>query len=350
MTTVTDTALAPTDEMLGEAMLWRQRMDSGEWSIDDEVELEIWLQADDLHAAAFEKIGHLCGFFDQHAASPELIGARRALLGRVHRESRGRWTGPAAVLRAPSRRLAAAAAVVIILAGLGAWSFLSQGDVYRTGLGERRTIVLADGSVLSLDALSRVSVRYSKSERRLTLRQGQARFDVAHDTSRPFSVAVRDRTVVATGTAFNIDMFSPEVRVTLIEGRVLVLSNVPQRPLSAPHPTKPAVELREGQGLVARDGGQAKLLGAVDVKQAVAWQQGQLMFVGEPLGQAVERINRYTDRKVIVADARAAAIPISGAFNAGDTGTFVEAVADLHPVRATNEPNGIILRSIQSPG
>ena len=350
MTTGTDTPAVATDEMLGAAMLWRQRMDSGEWSIDDEVELEIWLQADERHALAFARIGDLCGFFDQHAASPELIGARRDLLGRVHRETTGRWTGPAAVLRAPSRRLAAAVAAFAILAGLGAWPLVSQGDVYRTGLGERRSIILDDGSVLALDAMSRVSVRYSRNERRLTLQRGQARFDVARDTSRPFSVTARDRTVVATGTAFNIDMLSPEVRVTLIEGRVLVLPRASRLRPSAPGYAKPTVELREGQGLVAPDGGQARLLSAVDVKQATAWQQGQLLFAGEPLGQAAERVNRYTDRRIVVADARAAAIPISGAFNAGDVEAFVEAVADLHPVRPTHEPGRIILQSVQTPG
>lgn len=347
--TATDTHARATEDMLGAAMLWRQRMDSGEWTIDDEVELEIWLQADERHAEAFERVGRMVGFFDQHAASPELIVARRALLGRVHRQTRGRWTGPAAVLRAPSRRFAAAALAVAVLAGLSAWPLVGQGDVYRTGLGERRSVILDDGSVLSLDAMSRVSVRYSKGERRLVLQQGQARFDVAHDASRPFSVAARDRTVVATGTAFNIDILSPEVRVTLIEGRVLVLPRASNVPLSARSQPKAAVELREGQELVARGDGRARLVNAVDTNQATAWQQGKLMFAGEPLGQAVERVNRYANTKVTVADAKAAAIRISGAFDAGDVDAFVEGVADIHPVRASTGPNGIVLQSIQAP-
>lgn len=348
MTNRTSAATTLPQEMLGAAMLWRQRMDSGEWSVDDEVELEIWLQADERHAQAFERIGRLVGFFDQHAASPELIGARRALLARVHRETRGRWARPAA-LRAPSRWAAAAALAALVLAGLGAWPLVSQGDVYRTALGERRSVILDDGSVLSLDAMSRVSVRYSKGERRLTLQRGQARFDVAHDATRPFSVTARDRTVVATGTAFNIDILSPEVRVTMIEGRVLVLPKTLRAPLAAPAPPRPAVELREGQGLVARDGGQARLVAAADVNQATAWQQGKLMFAGEPLGQAVERVNRYTDTKVTVADARAAAIPISGAFDAGDVEAFIEGVEEIHPVRALTASDEIILQSIQAP-
>jgi transmembrane sensor len=340
---------AATDEMIAAAMLWRQRVDSGEWSVDDEVELEIWLQADERHVQAFERVADICGVFDHHVAAPELIGARRALLGRVHRESRVRWMRPAAVLRRPSRRLAAAAIAATVLAAVTAWPLVDGVDVYKTGAGERRSVILADGSVLSLDAKSRVSVHYTKGERRLTLQQGQARFDVAHNTARPFSVTAGDRTVIATGTAFNIDMLKPEVRVTLIEGKVLVLNKPRRGLLSSPPAPRPAVEMVKGQELVAGADGRAKLIKTVNLEQATAWQRGQLMFAGEPLGEAVERVNRYTETKVSVADASAAAIPISGAFNAGDVEAFVEAVCAIQPVRATRGPEGIILQSIQPP-
>jgi len=339
-----------TDEMIAAAMLWRQRIDSGEWSVDDEVGLEIWLQADERHVQAFERVADICGVFDHHVAAPELIGARRALLGRVHRESRGRWIRSVAALRQPRRWVAAAAIAASLIVAVGAWPLVDGVHVYRTGAGERRSVILSDGSVLSLDATSRVSVHYSKGERRLTLQQGQARFDVAHDTARPFSVTAGDRTVIATGTAFNIEMLTPEVRVTMIEGKVLVLDK-PHLGLLSPAPApKPAVEMVKGQQLVARDDGGAKLINTVNVEQATAWQRGQLMFAGEPLGEAVERVNRYTHTKVTVADPKAAAIPISGAFNAGDVEAFVEAVCAIQPVRATRDSGEIILQSIQSPG
>ena len=124
---------------------------------------------------------------------------RRDALHRAQRTARGRLSD----WRTPPRRAAIAAAVAgfMVLAGLGTWPLVDGVDVYRTGLNERRVVTLKDGSKVSLDAMSKISVRYSDDARRLTLQRGQARFDVAHDVSRPFSVRARDRTVVATGTA-----------------------------------------------------------------------------------------------------------------------------------------------------
>lgn len=341
-----------TDAMLEAAMVWRQRMDTPDWSVDQDAELEAWLQADDRHARAFERTGKVWDFFDQHAASPELIAARRALLGRVHKQARGRWNGPDGAVRLPSRRMAAAAAVAVVLLGAGAWPLAQQGDVYQTGRGERRVVTLRDGSVLSLDALTRVSVRYSRDARRLTLRRGQARFDVAHDPSRPFSVTARDRTVVATGTAFNIDMLKPEVRVTLIEGRVLILPHhAPLIPLiETPAPPAKPVVLHAGQALVARRDAGGQVVAKADLEEATAWQKGKLMFDREPLGEAVERVSRYSDRKIVVADPATAAVPISGVFNIGDVNAFLEAVNGFLPITVTDGPGGVTLRSAQPSG
>src|SRR3546814_1264895 len=87
------------------------------------------------------------------------------------------------------------------------WSSdVCSSDLYRTVLGERRVVTLADGSTVSLDAASEVRVAYSERARELALVRGQARFDVAHDPRRPFAVQARDQRVVATGTAFNVDL------------------------------------------------------------------------------------------------------------------------------------------------
>jgi len=340
-----------TDAMLEAAMMWRQRMEASDWDVDADAELEAWLQADDGHVRAFERTGLVWDFFDQHGASPELISARRAVLGRVQRQARGRWNGPSGAVRLPSRRMAAAAVIAAMLVGAGMWPIASQGDVYQTGRGERRVVTLRDGSVLSLDALTRVSVRYSKDARRLTLKRGQARFDVAHDPSRPFSVTARDRTVVATGTAFNIDMLRPEVRVTLIEGRVLIVPHeAPSIPLiEKPHPAARSIVLHAGEALVATRDAPPRLVARADLDEVTAWQKGKLMFDREPLGEAVERVSRYSDRKIVVADAAAAAVPISGVFNIGDVNAFLEAVNGFLPVTVTDGPDGVTLRSTQPP-
>jgi transmembrane sensor len=333
---------APT--ALQAATVWRMRMDAPEWSAADEAAFQAWLAEDELHRRAFERTGQVWELVDSQAASPDIMVIRRDALDRAQRAARGRlarWRRP--MLELPRRRaLAALAAGLLVAAGLGAYQLLAP-DVYATGRSERRVVTLADGSTLSLDAMTRVLVDYSDDARRLRLLKGQARFDVAHDVSRPFSVRAWDRTVVATGTAFNIDVFGGQARVTLIEGRVLVMPTAP-RPGQAAPAAKP-VELRAGEQLVASGEAPAKVVAGVDLQQATAWQQGKLMFDKEPLAEAVARMNRYSQRKIIVGDPVAGAAPVSGAFDAGNTKGFLEAVTTYLPITATDGPEGVTLRS-----
>jgi transmembrane sensor len=82
------------------------------------------------------------------------------------------------------------AASLIVLTGTitAAWFVLTHDGVYGTDIGERRTLTLADGSSIDLNARSKVRVRFSNAERDVELLQGQALFEVAKDKARPFVV------------------------------------------------------------------------------------------------------------------------------------------------------------------
>ncbi len=328
-------------ELLQAATIWRMRMAAPEWSGDDDAAFEAWLAEDDTHAQAFERTGQVWDFVDDHATAPEVVVIRRDALHRAQQSAKARMVGRSGrFLQMPGRRIAAAAAMAAVLFGAGGYGLWAQGDVYQTGQGERRVVTLEDGSRVSLDALSRVSVKYSRAARRLKLLKGQARFDVAHNAARPFSVEARDRTVVATGTAFNIDIFGKTAKVTLIEGRVVILRAA--APAKAP---ETPIVLRAGEQLVAGRDAPAKVLAQVNLEEANAWQEGKLMFDKEPLSQAVAEVNRYADRRISIGDAAAGAVPVSGIFHAGDTSAFLEAVTSYLPVSATDGPDGVVLNS-----
>jgi transmembrane sensor len=244
--------------------------------------------------------------------------------------------------RLRSRMFALAASLLVGLTAAGSYWWLAGSDDYRTAIGERRVITLADGSKLSLDADSEVTVHYGKHERSLHLLGGQARFDVAHDKSRPFSVVAGNQKVIATGTAFNIDMAGPRVLVTLIEGHVVVVNETEGGgPASLPR----TIELKAGQQLTAGPAAAPRILPA-NVQRVTAWTIGQIMFDDEPLSSVVDRVNRYGGTQVVIVDPEVGAMKISGVFNAGDTLGFVEIVTHYLPVKAVSEgPRTIALES-----
>ena len=190
----------------------------------------------------------------------------------------------------------------------------------------------------------RLTLRYTQTGRTITLDRGRARFDVAHDVTRPFTVTAGNKTVVAVGTSFDVERFVIHGSVTLIQGHVLIKDAAgTTSPLAlitpAPKPKAP-VSLVAGEQLVAtRDA--RPVVSDANLDAATAWEAGHLVFRGEPLSEAVERVNRYTDHPIIV-DPSAASVRISGVFNAGDIGSFVGAITGYFPVQATTDSDNTI--------
>jgi transmembrane sensor len=211
-------------------------------------------------------------------------------------------------------------------------------DVYTTRAGERRVVTLSDGSRIALDSRTEVRVRYTQHARELVLARGQARFDVAHDVTRPFSVTADGHKVVATGTAFNVDLFGTSMFVTLIEGRIVVLAE-PTRSDIQPL-TLPRVTLDAGEQLVLSPSAPPSVA-HVSVDRATAWENGEIVFENDRLANVVARINRYARQPVVITDAPTAELRISGVFHTGDVDGFVSTLVSYLPLQAEKGADGV---------
>lgn len=292
--------------------------------------------AEPRNAQAAEAVGKGWNAVGALASAPELLEMRQQALARVRRAGaqRNSWRS----------RLgwAAAACLVVAMAGGAAFFELRLQPVdYETEIGGRRVVALPDGSHVSMDSDSAMQVRFSETERAIKLTRGRARFDVAHDTSRPFTVTAGTETVVAVGTSFDVEKLGSTVLVTLLQGQVVVKEDDGALPIHAVAKSKASVSLTPGQQLVAARHTQPTVASA-DLQVAAAWEAGHLVFHDELLSAVVERVNRYTEHPVTV-DPSAADIRISGVFNAGDVGSFVSAITGYFPVQATTTGSGKIL-------
>lgn len=204
---------------------------------------------------------------------------------------------------------------------------LAGDDHYRTAVGEQRRITLDDGTVLTLNTGSRVVVQYRDGRRGVTLLDGQALFEVAHDKTRPFVVSAGGRTVTALGTAFDVRFSQKKLEVVLIEGSVAI-----ERPTSTVAQDK--VVLVPGEQLVIASAEPARtVVSKADVQRAVSWKQGQLIFRNDRLADAVEEVNRYSRRQIVLSDETMGALRVSGIVNTGNTDVFVETMTSYYPVK-----------------
>ncbi len=320
-----------------EASAWRVRLSETDAEEGEHPGFQEWIAADPRNADAWRQVTGPWRLFGDHATAPEVIVARREALARAEQAGRRRWREAA---RSGNHALQAIAATVVVVLGLAfLFAQIARPDVYNTGFGERRVVSLDDGSMLSLDAQSEVRVHYRSHVRELQLVRGQAKFDVAHDAERPFTVLAGGRKVIATGTSFNVDMLGAKLFVTLIEGRVVVLPSPERRPSDGQRIER--IELMPGKQLALAEH-ESPAITDVNVGLAMAWQTGLIAFEDATLAEAVARLNRYSENKLIVDDETAGNIRISGVFKAGDMSGFVSTITTYFPVSAAPQSGGEI--------
>jgi transmembrane sensor len=321
----------PIDAVYEEAAAWVLRLAEAEAHPILREAFEEWRAGSDDRARAFAEAQASWALLGEHAAAPELLTLRSEALDRARRTGQQRWAGAARV----DRRWLAAGVAALVAAPLAVgWWLRARStalSVFETAHGEQRTIVLADGSRMSMDARTRVTVAFSHDLRSIELVAGRANFEVAKDIARPMKVHSAGRTVTALGTVFTVEQQPHTVIVTLVEGRVAV-SGQTARP----------IELTPRQQLTLADGATA-VLRDVDPEEALAWREGKLIFNDEPLGAAAARMNNYGEPTLVI-DGEAQGLRISGVFRAGDTDAFVEALAAYFPVSVERSGQAITIR------
>ena len=324
-------------------------------------DFERWYAAHPAHAEAFIRIDRAHGLARAAAGTPAVAALEREMMQRLSRRRRRQWG---------QRSLALAASLLLMttvgLLAAGGNGFTRQavqqlptqarhllaGERYfHTAIGEHRAIALADGSTLTLNTGSRAVVRYGDGLRRVWLQTGQALFEVAKDADRPFVVTVRNRTITALGTAFDVRLTTHDLAVTLIEGKVEVAevavaaaegaadappltSHPAEGGAVTPHPSRltPHV-LSPGQQLLIAVANPQPLLRDADIKRTTSWRNGQLIFREDRLADAIDEINRYSNRKVELADPALGDLRVSGIVNTGNTAVFVETMVNYYPLR-----------------
>lgn len=317
------TTEAEADIRRKEAAEWFARLNQRKVTTADVHAFSEW-RRDAENARAFSRMEAMWEAAGTLAGSPEIAT--------VTREAADRRTPSRGSGSLSGRRLVPIGLAGMILLALGGagWLWYGQRPVtFTTAVGEQRTVRLEDGSRITLDTATRVSVRYSGSQRTVTLSNGQAMFDVASEAARPFLVRAGDTEVRALGTQFDVRRSGAGARVLLVEGQVVVRQS--ERP-------ETGWSLAPGQQVTTSTPRPEVV--EVNVPAATSWTTGRLTFENTPISEAVAEVNRYTPDPIELRDDSIASIPVSGVFNAGDVDGFVAALTDLYRLQATRSPDG----------
>ncbi len=318
-----------------EAIAWFARDRSGAMTAQEAADLHAWLEADPANREAMDEVARAWGRMELSREAPEILALRA-----------GAYRRPVMTRRRAGWALAAGLAVAIAGAGLhqaGVFGWRKYPDqTFRTEVGQRSTVTLPDGSVVTLNTDTVLRTRASGDRRLIYLDRGQAFFRVAKDPAHPFIVHAAGRTVTALGTAFDVRAEQGRFEVTLVEGKVRV-ETPPPRPGKTPAAPAPvqAVELMPGNQFAAADDSRWSVARA-DVEQETTWLTGWLKFQDEPLGEVAAEFGRYSNRRIVIADSALAARPITGRFQADDVEAFARALEHYDIARVELDSPAVI--------
>ncbi|MGC3985541.1 MAG: FecR domain-containing protein [Pseudorhodoferax sp.] len=279
----------------GEAVSERQR---AEWSH--------WRAADPAHEQAWQRIEAVNGRIGLLAAPGTVSIAQAALAP-----------------RAPRRRRVVQALAVLCVAGGAGWSVQRQvpwqqwaADL-RTGVGERRSLALADGTQIWLNTASAVDVHLDATERRLRLVAGEIAVTTAHDAAaRPFLVETAQGEVQALGTRFVVHAASAQrTRIAVYEGAVLL------RPRDNPGAS---LRLEAGQQSSLDSHGTGPAQPARE--DGSAWVDGMLVARDMPLEEFLAALSRYSPHP-LACDPAVAQLRVSGSYPVADVGRVLDVLS-----------------------
>jgi transmembrane sensor len=301
-------AVIPED-VLNEAAIWLMELHEGPLNARQRAQLAAWRQRSPEHERAWDKATALLEKFGALPPSGTMALKKMAM---------------------PERRSAAKMLALMLATGPAAWlawrsaPWPQHVGAYSTAAGERRDIILADGTQLSLNTDTAIDVEFDQARRVVHLRRGEILITTAKDNMpapRPFLVTVAEGRIRALGTRFTVRQLEETSRVAVFDGAVEV------SPRGAPS----AVSIIPAGKQSAFSATRIAPLAPAD-ENSTAWQNGMLIADRMPMSQFIKELSRYR-RGTLQCDPAIARLQVSGVFPLADTGFTLSLIEQTMPVR-----------------
>jgi transmembrane sensor len=313
---------ASNEAISRDAARWVVRSDRG-LTGEELADFERWLAADVRHRRAMAGSTMTWGLLDRLETGLVLLPNAEQSKGRFRRN----------VIIA----LATAAALAMAVAGWRQMGSLKADVVARTATADDtpRTLLLSDGTLVSLNSGAEVSEQFTAARRSVVLVRGEAHFNVKKNAKWPFVVRAGNAEVIAVGTAFDVDLRSRQIEVVVTEGKVRVASDVSEKEISYSGPPGEGPMVKAGQQVLINK----KYFFAPwtieiadsepqNLARILAWKDPLTSLTGATLGDLAADFRRRIGYRLVFADPEIASLRIGGRFRVDDVEDFVRLLAD----------------------
>ncbi len=333
MTTHTHSSNALQEKMLEQANQWLLHLQENPENEQLLAEFQHWLDEDEKHEACYLEAVLLWQEID--AATCELQTEERQKA--VQQNTLNQTTST--LEKIPPKRhvvskpiaLSAAFLSLVLLTVLTLPKHIWLQPDIATGIAQQQTRTLSDGSILHINGQSGVNIHFSETSRTVELLYGEAFFEVASDSERPFQVIAQDVSAQAIGTAFNIKYLDEGIETTLTEGK-----------LKLELATQKSLILRAGERVLWHDSegtqrSQGHSLYLPD------WKRGLLRLDNMPLIDVLTRLNRQYPVTLKLVNPALANKPIKGILPLNDLETTLTVLETTLAVKLIRFSDQLIL-------
>lgn len=300
------------------AIAWALRLDYNIPSDADHRAFEDWLKENPLHATAWQRVHSIKGL------QQELAGVPSQLAQDVLQTARSRHDQRRLVRRRNALKLLSLCGIAIA----AGWTASEYAPWQRlladasTGIGEQQTLRLTDGSVVTLNTDSAVSIDFADSHRTVVLHRGEILIATGADAAvrRPFWVRTPFGRLQALGTRFVVRLERRRALVSVQEGAVA---------LHSANGLAPTV-VQAGEGRFLTEDGTAPP--AALPFEADGWADGVISGRNMRLQDLLAELSRYRPGR-IVCDPRVADRRLSGVFQVRETDQALQFIAQTQGLR-----------------
>lgn len=293
---------------------------------------EAWRNSHPSHSEAFAAVSGAWDLPEMDMVAAD-VAARTGHVGQTpdaviveyRRPKRNPWT------------IAAMATAAVILVAVGIQQYpvlmLQWHADYQTATGGREEITLPDGSRMTLNTASAVTLDFEGARRSVTLLQGEVYFDVVPDPSRPFTVGAAFSEVEVKGTAFSVRTERELDTVVLEHGHVDV---------ARPTERTETASLEPGESIIVSATGLSAVT-KTDAASSLAWLKGMVVFEDRPFGQVVREFGRYYGHRIVVANGDLDQVRVNGNYRLDNPERAIRSLATAAGASVTRLPGGILI-------
>jgi len=349
MTTRHNTNLAVIKE---QARTWVSLFERDNVSTKEQAKFQEWVSASPHHVREFCKAEQvwkdlsLIENYGQDVEAVEFVHSISSRAKTVWQKTTNKTSTSNTPVSRPFRLslIAASFLAAIAIISLFLLEEPNQRTSYSTEYAEHKNIALEDGSHVSLSARTQFQTSFSGSVRRASLISGEAFFDIAKDSERPFIITVGTTEILVTGTQFDVHRAGKTIRVAVTEGKVEVTQN------NGNDKVNERRFLRANQHIVATENGNISDVLPITGDKPGAWRSGRLSYTQHPLYSLVSDLNRYYMPGVTVMDKSLNSIEITTSFKIEQIEQMMAALAASNPVQVEKTAKGrFIIKAITAP-